>query len=125
MRVNVIWIGKAGNSNTVKVYISLLALYIETAPPLPSPPQHLLDNPIIQESIRSLGDTIKVDMPFDVNKFELLLADHPNQPFVQSVMKGLHKGFWPFDEGDWKIELEEVIPDYKSNPEDAEAIQAF
>jgi hypothetical protein len=106
-------------------YISPSALYTETAPPLPSPPQHLLDDPIIQESIRSLGDAIKVDTPFDVDKFELLLADHPNQPFVRSVMKGLREGFWPFDEGDWKIKLEEVIPDYESNPEDAEAIRAF
>lgn len=105
-------------------HISQLALYTETAPPLPSPPQHLLDDPAIQESICSLGDTIKVDTPFDVDKFELLLVDHPNQPFVQSVMKGLCKGFWPFDKGEWKIELEEIIPDYESNPEDAEAIWA-
>jgi hypothetical protein len=106
-------------------YISPSALYTETAPPLPSPPQHPLDDPIIQESIRSLGGAIKVDTPFDVDKFELLLADHPNQPFVRSAMKGLCEGFWPFDEGDWKVELEEVIPDYESNPEDADAIQAF
>ena len=72
-----------------------------------------------------MGDAIRVDTPFDVNKFELPLADHPNQPFVHSVMKGLHEGFWPFDEGDWKIELEDIIPDYESNPEDAEAIRAF
>jgi hypothetical protein len=84
-----------------------------------------LDDPVIQESIRSLGDAIKVDTPFDVDKFELLLVDHPNQPFVRSVMKGLREGFWPFDKGDWKVELEEVIPDYESNPEDADAIQAF
>ena len=58
-------------------------------------------------------------------KFELLLTDHPNQPFVQSVLKGLQEGFWPFDKGDWKVELEEVTPDYESNLEDAEAIRAF
>jgi hypothetical protein len=73
----------------------------------------------------SLGDAIKVETPFDVDKFELLLVDHPNQPFVHSVMKGLHEGFWPFDEGEWKIELEEVSPEYESSPEDAEAIHAF
>ena len=106
-------------------YISPSALYTESAPPLPSPPQHLLDDPKIQESIRSLGDAIKVETPFDVDKFELLLADHPNQPFVRSVMKGLREGFWPFDEGEWKIKLEEVTPDYDCNSEDAEAIRAF
>jgi hypothetical protein len=40
-------------------------------------------------------------------------------------MKGLREGFWPFDKGEWKIELEEVAPDYVSDPEDAEAIWAF
>lgn len=66
-----------------------------------------------------------METPFDVDKFELLLTDHPNQPFIRSVMKGLREGFWPFDEGEWKIELEEVAPDFKSNPEDVEAICTF
>jgi hypothetical protein len=105
--------------------ISPSALYTESAPPLPSPPQHLLDDPAVQASLRSLGDSIKVETPFDVDKFELLLHDHPNRPFVQSVMKGLREGFWPFDEGEWKVELEEVTPNYDSDLEDAEAIRAF
>jgi hypothetical protein len=112
-------------SNDSIDHISPSALYTETAPPLPSPPHHLLDDPVIQESIRSLGDAIKIETPFNVDKFELLLQDHPNQPFVRSVMKGLHEGFWPFDEGEWKVELEEVTPDYQSNSDDAEAIRAF
>jgi hypothetical protein len=41
--------------------ISPSALYTESAPPLPSPPQHLLDDPAIQESIHLLGDAIKVE----------------------------------------------------------------
>ena len=106
------------NSN----HISPFALYTEAAPPLPAPPQHLLDVPKIQDAIHSLGDAIKVKTPFDVEKFDLLLADHLNQPFVKSVIKGLRKGFWPFDKGEWKVELEEIIPSYDSDPEDAEAI---
>lgn len=43
---------------------------------------------------------IRVETPFDINHFEHLLTDHPNQPFVLSVMKGLQEGFWPFDEGE-------------------------
>ena len=112
-------------SDNSKDYVSPSVLFTESAPPLPSLPQHLLDDLIIQESICSLGNAIKVDTPFNVNKFELPLTDHPNQPFVYSVMKGLCKGFWPFDEGDWKAELEEVVPEYESNPEYVEAIQAF
>jgi hypothetical protein len=89
--------------------ISPAAYYTEIAPPLSSPPQHLLDDPQLQASIKSLGNAIKVDTPFDIDKLELLLSDHPNQPFVHSVMKGFHEGFWPFDEGEWKIEVEEVM----------------
>jgi hypothetical protein len=98
---------------------------MEMVPPLPAPPQHLLDDPKIQEAIDFLGDAIKVERPFDIDKFDLLLTDHPNQPFVKSVMKGLCKGFWPFDEGEWKVKLKEVIPSYDCDPEDAEAIWAF
>ncbi|KAF8218766.1 hypothetical protein L208DRAFT_1469623 [Tricholoma matsutake] len=118
-RQGFVWSDSANN------YISPSALYTESAPPLPSPPQRLLDDPAIQTSLQSLGDYIKVETPFNVDKLELLLVSHPNRPFVQSVMKGLREGFWPFDEGEWKIELEEVAPNYVSDPEDAEAIHAF
>jgi hypothetical protein len=43
--------------------ISPAALYTETAPPLPSPPDHLVNDPIIQETIKQLGDHIKVETP--------------------------------------------------------------
>ena len=35
-------------------------------------------------------------MPINVNKFQALLVDHPNQPFVLSVCKALQEGFWPW-----------------------------
>ena len=70
-----------------KIHSSPSALYTETAPPLPSPPRQLLDDLKIQEALHLLGDAIKVETPFDVDKFELLLTDHPNQPFIKSVMK--------------------------------------
>ena len=73
--------------------VSPSACYTEYMPPLPSPPQHLVKDAAIQASIHALGDSIKVEMPFDVNKFELLLINHLNQPFIWSVMKGLWEGF--------------------------------
>ena len=100
------------------------ALYTEATPPLLVPPQHLLDDLKIQEAIHS-GDAIKVETPFNIDKFELPLADHPNPSFVESVMKGLCEDFWPFDEGEWKAELDKVISSHDCDPEDAEAIQAF
>jgi hypothetical protein len=91
----------------------------------PSPPQHLPDDPTSQATVNSLGDSIRVDAPFDVNKFELLLSDHPNQPFVQSVMKGLREGFWPSDDCEWKVEVEEIVDNYPTDPQDLDQIHAF
>jgi hypothetical protein len=69
--------------------LSPAALHTETAPPLASPPAHLLNDPVINITLHSLSDAIKVETPFDVDELENLLVDHLNQPFVQSVMKGL------------------------------------
>jgi hypothetical protein len=104
---------------------SQAALSTESAPPLPLPPQALLDDPTLRETLRLLGDAVRVDTPFDIDKFELLLTDHPNQPFVGSVMKGLREGFWPFDEGEWKLELEEISGNHKMEAADLEALNKF
>lgn len=117
--------GFVWSSSSPSNTISPSALYTETAPPLPSPPQSLLDNLTLAKSITSLGDAIKVDTPFDVDKFELLLTDHPNRPFVDSVMKGLREGFWPCDEGEWKAELEEVTSNYPMDDADLKTVQEF
>jgi hypothetical protein len=105
--------------------ISPSALATETTPPLPSPPLHLLNDPVIQAALESHKDAIKVDTPFDIDRFKKLLASHPNQPFVDSVVKGLREGFWPLDEGDWKLEDEEVISNYSEDPKDLDAIRQF
>ena len=34
--------------------------------------------------------------PIDVERFESLLKDHPNQPFVRSVVRMLREGAWPW-----------------------------
>jgi hypothetical protein len=47
-----------------------------------------------------------------------MLSNHPNQPFVQSVLNGLREGFWLLDEGEWKAELEEITENYVTTPED-------
>jgi hypothetical protein len=111
-----------GNSSS---NISPSALYTETAPPLPRPPDHLLRDPLIQSSLQSLNEHIKVETPFDVDRLESLLVDHPNPVFVQSVLCGLREGFWPLDDGEWKIELKEVVDNYPSGDLDKEAIRQF
>ena len=112
-------------SNSTNKHLSPAALYTEVAPPLPSPPTHLLHDPKIQATLLAMRNHIKVETPFNVDKLESMLADHPNQPFVQSVMTGLREGFWPLDDGDWKIELEEVIDNYSTDEGDLDAIRAF
>jgi hypothetical protein len=106
-------------------HMSPSALYTETAPPLPSPPEHLLNDPIIQAALRASANHIKVTTTFDVDKFERMLSDHPNQPFVQSVLKGMREGFWPCDEGDWKLELKEIIDNQVGSTEDLQVLRAF
>lgn len=105
--------------------ISPSALYTETAPPLPRPPSHLVNDPKIQAALDTYKNHIQVDTPFDIGKLESMLHDHPNQPFVQSVLLGLREGFWPLDDGDWKIESEEIIGNYATEEPDLLAIRAF
>ena len=73
-----------GDSSTKN--ISPSARYTETVPPLPSPPDHLVNDLVIQATIKQLGDHIKVETSFDVDKLKSLLTDHPNPPLVQSTM---------------------------------------
>lgn len=96
-----------------------------TAKPLPRPPSHLINDPVIQHALLKHADDIKVETPFDIDKFESLVIDHPNRPFVESVLMGLREGFWPLDDGEWKIELEEVTDNYPASPEDLEEIRKF
>ena len=112
-------------TSTPENALSPAALSTETAPPLPSPPPHLLNNPVIQKTLDSLQGYIKVDTPFNIDRLETLLYDHPNQPFVSSVIRGLREGFWPFDEGDWKIEQGEVIGNTTDEELDLQAIRAY
>jgi hypothetical protein len=112
-------------SSTPVNSLSPAALSTESAPPLPSPPSHLLNDPIIQKTLDSLQGYIKVDTPFNIDRLETLLYDHPNQPFVKSVIRGLREGFWPFDEGDWKIEQGEIIKNATDEALDLQAMRVY
>jgi hypothetical protein len=112
-----------GNSSSNN--ISPAALITETAPPLPSPPDHLINDPIIQATIHQLGDHIKVETPFDIDKLESLLFDHPNRPLVQSVLRSLREGVWPLSDGEWKVEKEEVTDNYPMEEGDLIELRSF
>ena len=72
-----------------------------------------------------MKDHIKVETPSNIDKLESMLADHLNQPFVQSVMTGLREGFCPLDDGEWKVKLEEVVDNYSMDEDDLIAIHNF
>ncbi|KAI6007089.1 hypothetical protein EDD15DRAFT_2383953 [Pisolithus albus] len=80
--------------------------WTEFAEPLPQPPPVEFLNKEALSTIQSYPDLFKVTTPINVERFEALLSSHPNQPFVQSVCRGLREGFWPFANthyGSWPL----------------------
>ena len=78
--------------------ISPAAHYSLLAEPLPRPPESELENIIANETIRTHPELFKITCNINIKKFTELLRDHPNQPFVRSVIAGLTEGFWPWAE---------------------------
>ena len=70
--------------------------WTETADPLPRPLPSEFSNTKATQTIASNPHLFSVSTPINVDRFEALLLEHPNQPFVHSVCTGLHEGFWPF-----------------------------
>ncbi|KAG6895387.1 hypothetical protein C0993_009619, partial [Termitomyces sp. T159_Od127] len=106
-------------------FTSPSALDTLMAAPLPSPPIKLIEDPVIHQTLAGMKDHIRVETPFHVDRFEALLWDHPNQPFVRSVMRSLREGFWPFDEGEWDDLIDDSLQNYASEDIDIEAIRSF
>jgi len=82
----------------VKDDISPAARYSFSAEPLPRPPQSELNNTAANDTIRTHPDLFKITCNINIKKLGELLRNHPNQPFVQSVLVGLTEGFWPWAE---------------------------
>ncbi|CAA7265008.1 unnamed protein product [Cyclocybe aegerita] len=112
-------------SNSASLCESPATLLTLSAPPLPSPPSHLIDDPALISSLSAMQGFVKVDTPFNVDRLESLLSDHPNRPFVDSVIRGLREGFWPFEDGDWDKDATEPLSNFASEVEDLDAIRAF
>ena len=96
-----------------------------SAPPLPRPPQHILDDPQIQASLAAVADYIHVDTPFNVDRIESLLTKHPNRPFVDSVLCSLREGFWPFHDGEWESHLKERYDNYATEAQDLAELRVY
>ncbi len=79
--------------DTFPSFFSFLSL---THQPLPDVPESIRSDPVINATLAAHPELFKIVTPVDVDVFAALLTDHPNQPFVLSVLKGLREGFWPF-----------------------------
>ncbi|KAG2749423.1 hypothetical protein P692DRAFT_20731927 [Suillus brevipes Sb2] len=67
----------------------------EYAEPVPTAPSYLADSDAAH-TVANHPELFKIITPINVDRFQDLLADHPNQPFVQSVCRALREGFWPW-----------------------------
>ncbi|KAJ7117925.1 hypothetical protein C8R43DRAFT_830931, partial [Mycena crocata] len=63
--------------------------------PLPRPPLSEY-TPAVMKTLEENDHLFKIVSPVDADIFEALLINHPNQPFVHSVVTGLREGFWPW-----------------------------
>lgn len=106
-------------------FISPSAHYSISAPPLPRPPQHLLEDASIKTALDFYGSDIRVETPFNIDRLASFLDTHPNQPLVESVLWGLRYGFWPLDDGGWDVWKDGWMENYPSDDEDLKAIRAF
>jgi hypothetical protein len=69
-------------------------------PPLPSVPQWAKDDVVCAGTLNPAPHLFSIDTPFNVGLLRSLLASHPNQPLVESVLEGLTVGCWPGYVGD-------------------------
>jgi len=72
------------------------AEWMLSASRLPPPPQNEYENLAAIRMIEDNPTLFKIVTPIKVDVLEILLESHPNQPFVNSVLDGLRKGFWPW-----------------------------
>ena len=81
---------KSDSPKVVSAYSTL------AAPPLPSPPKNELQNRVARRTIAKNPDLFEITTPIKVDALEKHLKDHPNQPFVKSVVRAFKNGFWPW-----------------------------
>jgi len=78
------------------VSFSPTACSSEYTEPVPTPPLNEVSDSDVAQTIAQRPDLFCIVTPINVNWFEELLADHPNQPFVISVCWALRQGFCPW-----------------------------
>ncbi|GAA5930465.1 hypothetical protein JCM10213_001099 [Rhodosporidiobolus nylandii] len=77
-----------------------------TAPPLPRPPQSVLNDPRLRDIIRRRPYLVSTFSPLDHRALERALRGHPNRRWVASLVESVRDGFWPAHDGS-----EPTVPD--------------
>ncbi|KIM19761.1 hypothetical protein M408DRAFT_334277 [Serendipita vermifera MAFF 305830] len=72
------------------------AAHTEIALPFAAPSSTELSNGLVVGTIRSRPDLFKIVTPVNVARLGELLIGHPNRPFVDSLLRSLKAGFWPW-----------------------------
>lgn len=67
-----------------------------THAPVPDVPRTVREDPVVNATLAEHSELFKIVTPINIDRFEALLADHPNQDFVQSVVRALRHVFWPY-----------------------------
>lgn len=70
--------------------------YTESAEPIPDVPQQELNNTVVANTIQTHPDLFAIVSPFDLPNLRSYLRPHPNRPLVDSLLRGLEVGFWPY-----------------------------
>ena len=66
------------------------------ATPMPRPPPREQFHADFLRTVDHNSDLFSIVTPINVDIFAYLLTDHPNRPFVQSVLQALKEGAWPW-----------------------------
>ncbi|PPR05988.1 hypothetical protein CVT24_004651 [Panaeolus cyanescens] len=66
------------------------------AAPLPSCPIEVLAHAPTTTTLTYRSELFSITTPINIPVFKSLLSDHPNQPFVESVIHMFEEGAWPF-----------------------------
>ena len=82
--------------NDLDLGISRAATWTEYSEPLPSVPSDEFRNTEALSTISTFPHLFKIVTPINACRLKHLLAHHPNQPFVNSVIQGFSIGFWPY-----------------------------
>ena len=72
---------------------------------LPRPPLDEWENESVLKTLKDRSNLFEIVSPVNVEALRKLTRAHPNQPFVESVLSGLEKGFWP-----WASTMKEGYP---------------